>query len=443
MRAGFSLAFIAALLLCLYGYSEERSGAELTDLAQQRRVAAEGELATFRVKQMRERQALVEKLQAAYRDLNAASEKARAAKTELAELTRNRAEFLRNEESYRFKYQALREELAANGGKSFDTKATPELLAEEVWTQLCARLAQLQQARGAQRSREEVILRDGTKAMLTTLRLGSVATYACGEDRNASGVCERTKGGTLRIVGVSPGEDGMRALRQAAGGEVLALPVDVAGTLATREDSKPHSWFSRLKAGGIFVYPILFCGLWGLVLVLERVRFFWRGGLPEARLEMLRNLLDVSPSHTAVQGAYQSYAEGRLAVRGLQAYEENAADPDAALETALMDEEPHMQRSLSMIAALSGVAPFLGLLGTVSGMIHTFSDIATFGAGNSKVLSGGISEALITTELGLMVAVPLLLAHAWLNSSLERRSIQLEQWAMEIVRRIKARRSGV
>ena len=62
---------------------------------------------------------------------------------------------------------------------------------------------------------------------------------------------------------------------------------------------------------------------------------------------------------------------------------------------------------------LGGVAPLLGLLGTVTGMIHTFNLATIFGTGNAKLLSGGISEALITTEYGLYIAIPVLLAHAF------------------------------
>ena len=101
------------------------------------------------------------------------------------------------------------------------------------------------------------------------------------------------------------------------------------------------------------------------------------------------------------------------------------------MESALLAEAPRLERSLSLLAAMAGVAPLLGLLGTVSGMIATFDTISSAGTGNPRLLSGGISEALITTQLGLMVAIPLLLAHAWLRRWAERREALLEHCAIQ------------
>jgi hypothetical protein len=98
----------------------------------------------------------------------------------------------------------------------------------------------------------------------------------------------------------------------------------------------------------------------------------------------------------------------------------------ALLEAAFLDELPRLQRSLGLLATLAGIAPLLGLLGTVSGMIATFATISQLGTGNPRLLSGGISQALITTQLGLIVAIPLLLAHAWLRRWGKRREAQLE-----------------
>jgi biopolymer transport protein ExbB len=85
---------------------------------------------------------------------------------------------------------------------------------------------------------------------------------------------------------------------------------------------------------------------------------------------------------------------------------------------------PTLNRNLSVIAALGSVAPLLGLLGTVSGMIATFSVISAIGTGNARPLAGGISEALVATEAGLLVAVPGLL----LSASLSRRANRLAHY---------------
>jgi len=86
-----------------------------------------------------------------------------------------------------------------------------------------------------------------------------------------------------------------------------------------------------------------------------------------------------------------------------------------------------------MIAVLAGVAPLLGLLGTVTGMIDMFSVIAAQGSGNARSLSGGISEALICTQAGMLAAIPLLIAHAWLSRRAERRTHLLEEAACGVL----------
>ena len=91
-------------------------------------------------------------------------------------------------------------------------------------------------------------------------------------------------------------------------------------------------------------------------------------------------------------------------------------------ECALMM-QPMLNRNLSVIAVLASVAPLLGLLGTVSGMIRTFSVISAIGTGNARPLAGGISEALVATQAGLLVAIPGLL----LSASLSRRAPRLSQ----------------
>ena len=82
------------------------------------------------------------------------------------------------------------------------------------------------------------------------------------------------------------------------------------------------------------------------------------------------------------------------------------------LDDAILKEIPPLERNLSLLKLLAGVAPLLGLLGTVTGMILTFQAITLFGTGDPKLMAGGISQALITTVLGLVVAIPLLLLHA-------------------------------
>jgi len=103
---------------------------------------------------------------------------------------------------------------------------------------------------------------------------------------------------------------------------------------------------------------------------------------------------------------------------------------------------PRLERNLGALAVLGGVAPLLGLLGTVTGMIHTFQLITVFGSGDPKLLSRGIAEALITTEYGLYIAIPVVLAHAYLARRVRTIVGAMERRAAEFVHGLKVGGSG-
>ncbi len=112
----------------------------------------------------------------------------------------------------------------------------------------------------------------------------------------------------------------------------------------------------------------------------------------------------------------------------MKAYQDNR---DADLETLelkldeiIMRSAPSIERGVGSIKLIASVAPLLGLLGTVVGMIATFQAITLFGTGDPKLMANGISEALVTTMLGLVVAIPTLFAHSIVNSK-SRRLIQV------------------
>jgi biopolymer transport protein ExbB len=107
------------------------------------------------------------------------------------------------------------------------------------------------------------------------------------------------------------------------------------------------------------------------------------------------------------------------------------------LNERILSEMPALERHLGTLAVLGAVAPLLGLLGTVTGMIHTFQLVTLFGTGDARLLSGGLSEALVTTEAGLVIAIPVLLVHAYLARRVRAIVASIERTALEVVNRIK------
>ncbi len=103
------------------------------------------------------------------------------------------------------------------------------------------------------------------------------------------------------------------------------------------------------------------------------------------------------------------------------------------LDDAILKEVPKLEGGLNLIKVLAAVAPLLGLLGTVIGMINTFQAITLFGTGDPQIMASGISEALVTTVLGLIAAIPLLLLHAFASGASKRVSQILEEQAAGII----------
>ena len=108
-------------------------------------------------------------------------------------------------------------------------------------------------------------------------------------------------------------------------------------------------------------------------------------------------------------------------------------DMENALQESILGEIPKIERFLSTLGMLAAIAPLLGLLGTVTGMINTFHVITYYGAGDPRMMSGGISEALVTTMLGLTVAIPIMLVHTLLSRRVETQIGQMEEKAVSFV----------
>ncbi len=188
-----------------------------------------------------------------------------------------------------------------------------------------------------------------------------------------------------------------------AGGGYQRVAVDPSrGALLFALTDTP-SMLERVQAGGYVGYTIIGLGLLALALGLVR----------------LVALASVG-RRVGAQARSDRPDEGNPLGRLLGVYEQNRdLDPEVLeqrLDESLLRESSDVERNLWIVRTISIIAPLLGLLGTVTGMIQTFQAITLFGAGDPKMMAGGISEALITTTLGLVIAIPLVLLHALLSS---------------------------
>jgi biopolymer transport protein ExbB len=169
----------------------------------------------------------------------------------------------------------------------------------------------------------------------------------------------------------------------------------------------------RIQQGGLVGYLIIALGIIGLLIALERMVV-----LGIASRKVTSQLNSDTPS--------QDNALGRV----LSVHDANKAADTETLELklseAIFKETPALNRALLFLKIISVVAPLMGLLGTVTGMINTFQAITLYGTGDPKLMAGGISQALVTTVLGLTVAIPMVLLHT-LVSGRSRRIVQVLQ----------------
>jgi biopolymer transport protein ExbB len=184
----------------------------------------------------------------------------------------------------------------------------------------------------------------------------------------------------------------------AAGDEDVTLGIDVTrGTILGLLVESP-TVKDRIEQGGIVGYCIIALGLVGLLIAIWR----WFGLSGDSR-------------RVTAQLKRESASADNPLGRVLAAYESNrGADTETVelkLSEAALKEMPGLTKGLLFIKVVSAVAPLMGLLGTVTGMIKTFQVITLYGAGDPKMMAGGISQALMTTVLGLVVAIPMVLLH--------------------------------
>jgi biopolymer transport protein ExbB len=237
---------------------------------------------------------------------------------------------------------------------------------------------------------------DGRVSSREVVRLGDLIAFSDGQ------LLERgAEEGVLSTAARTPAEvSELLAAFQAGEGERLALDPtrgEVINALAQRP-----SLMERFHQGGAVGYVVVGLGVIGLLVALVQYAYLLRMSLAMRRQRRdLGRLREDNPLGRVLL-RFQSLADGDDPVP--EALE-------ARLDEAVLAELPRLERGQPLVKLLAAVAPLLGLLGTVTGMIVTFQAITVFGTGDPQLMAGGISQALVTTVLGLITAVPPLFAH--------------------------------
>ncbi len=193
--------------------------------------------------------------------------------------------------------------------------------------------------------------------------------------------------------------------------------------------------FELVKAGGFLMWPIIACSVIAMAIILERLWAYQaKKVMPEnllAQIWKLHQNNQLTAAHVAT--VRNGSPLGRMLAHGLL----NRDHPREVMKEAVEEEGRQvvheLERYLNTLGTIAAISPLLGLLGTVIGMIKVFTAITSAGVGNPAVLAGGISEALITTAAGLVVAIPSLIFHRYLTGKVDMLVIGMEEQALKMV----------
>ena len=210
-------------------------------------------------------------------------------------------------------------------------------------------------------------------------------------------------------------------LEEAKKGELTPFGVDPSrGALLSVLIQTP-SLSERIHQGGIVGYFIIFLLIIGLALVIERIIVLKR---ERKKIDLQMETKDKPHSDNFLGRLMKVFNENKNI---------NFESLELKMEEEILKNRPFIERGIGTIKILATISPLLGLLGTVTGMIVTFQSITLFGTGDPKLMAGGISQALVTTVLGLICAIPLTLLHSFISEQSQKLLQTLEEESLSMM----------
>ncbi|PAJ76266.1 energy transducer TonB [Pseudoalteromonas sp. NBT06-2] len=304
------------------------------------------------------------------------------------------------------------DELAQKMGASSKLASIEDI--EKVWFELQREMTEQGKVK---RFESEVIVAGGEKIRQEVVRVGAFNLISNGKylqyNDTTNTLAELTRQPTGRFLASA------QALQDAKSGFVDFTLDPTGGSILGLLVQAPKIE-EQVHQGGIVGYVILAVGVIALLISLERfISLFFIGG------KMRRQLKD--------KVARDDNPLGRV-MKVKDQFPHVAYDTlELKLSEAILREMPKITRNLTLIKIISVVAPLLGLLGTVTGMINTFQAITLFGTGDPKLMAGGISQALVTTVLGLVVAIPTVFIYTILNTRSKGLLLTLQEQSAGII----------
>ncbi len=442
----------AALCLCTMGYAQTQPAAQPAGIDALLEQIRNSQSDATRISQEREQRFLrnkneqAELLRQAERELASARTRADAARSRFdgqqREITALKQQLQTRAGDYTQVNAAVRQlagEMRSSAAESMLTAQFPERMdflesladgrdlpslseLETLWFTLTQEMAE---SGKVARFDAEIVDEQGARRNAEVIRVGGFTAFADGQYLAAS-----NEGRLLTALPRQP-ERSLRGVARSFAKEtespVAAALIDPSrGSLLLLEGEKP-SLAERIRQGGMVGYVIMLIGAVGLLIALGQLGYLEAVG---RRMRTQLRSLATPQNDNPLGRLMQSFSS------------ESRSDDDdpelleLKLSEAVLRETPPLERAQSILRLFVAAAPLLGLLGTVTGMIVTFQAITMFGAGDPRLMADGISQALVTTVQGLVVALPLL----FLNGLLGTRSRALVQILDEQSARLLAQR---
>ena len=205
-----------------------------------------------------------------------------------------------------------------------------------------------------------------------------------------------------------------------------------------------NSVLTFIRNGGVMMYPLILCSIVMIALIVERAITLRKASVDgDALLDEIKSVRPAGPEpdNTQAMALCQSTGGplGRMFARGLRNAHRNADAIEMAMEQEAANETPQLEANLPVIKTIINIAPLLGLLGTIAGMISSFRAASQQGLSNPTAVLGGISEALISTATGITLAV---VGFIFFNyySNLTRKIVEdMEYYGAELVNYLTGR----
>lgn len=390
----------------------------------------EKRLATDKVQQANETNASKEKVEALQGKLLEVSEQAKVSSEKLEKVSKVLAEKEENGGLTGNVVSQARLALEPYGVKVSDDNKTNDIekiqQAFDSSMKLYSELSSLRNEKGA------FYLPDGKKVEGDIVKVGNIAAY--GIAKEAAGALAPAGDGNYKLWNAVGSSDDAKAMF--AKEKTESIDIFVYENLDKEVDYATEKNFGdTMQDGGLIGYITFALGLFGLVLLGLRVMNLMKASTNVSEItQIVVDKVQSGKKHEALD-AIKGYegSTARVIKSALRNIDKDREHVEDVIMENILNESTQIDRFGSFVMVIAAVAPLLGLLGTVTGMIETFEMITEFGTGDPKLLSGGISAALVTTMQGLIVAIPLMLIGNLLSGWAQNIKDSMEQNALHIV----------